>query len=289
MEARNSSGHSEYFVGDRKRLATCTGVRIVDANHIVCSSLAGQQIYLWRRTAGGDNWVVIDSVNTTYYGERVCTDLIDHDDGFFITSNCAENSVSLYRLVGHRLLHAQDYPINDPDTGFCHGAAFVPGGRLLCATTQTKGRNIYLLCRQSGAVVYRFSDEDWLPKDVAFLDSSKLLIGYTRAHAGKEPTTATGSKFALVSLAEDYRSHRVEWESPVALAQIDSISHSFGELMVTAQNNDAVHRFILRPDGLDHAEKLTGFNFPHGVDLDRAAGILAVTNYGDNTLELRSL
>ena len=68
-------------------------------------------------------------------------------------------------------------------------------------------------------------------------------------------------------------------------AHIDSIIYYENRLYFTDQYNNKV--IVCDPESLDILEEIGGYDFPHGIDVN--FGILAVTNYGSNTVELRLL
>lgn len=54
---------------------------------------------------------------------------------------------------------------------------------------------------------------------------------------------------------------------------------------MTDQFNNAV--LVCDETDLDVMEKYEGFDFPHGIDV--AGNMLAVSNYGSNTIEIRTM
>ncbi|MEM1411838.1 MAG: hypothetical protein AAGH19_05710 [Pseudomonadota bacterium] len=270
-------------------MATCTSVRRIDERTLVCASLVGQRLYLFRQGHFRRRWHLVSQLDTAYRGARTCTDLMDYDAGHLLTSNCENQSVSLYRVRRRSLSHVRDYRIQHAEAGFIHGVAFVPGGRLLCATSQTPTPSVFIVDRVSGEVVHHVPGGCWLPKDIAFLDEHRLLVAYSLSHANVDGRGARGSKVALVELSADFTSHEVLWEATVPLDHIDGTRYAAGTWVVASQADDTVHRFRVRRDGLEHLETLRGFDFPHGVDIDVPSQTVMVTNYGSNTVELRTL
>ena len=58
-----------------------------------------------------------------------------------------------------------------------------------------------------------------------------------------------------------------------------------GRIFLTDQRNDCVRLFD--PVTLESIGEIGGYDFPHGIDID--FGLLAVTNYGANTIALRPI
>jgi hypothetical protein len=44
---------------------------------------------------------------------------------------------------------------------------------------------------------------------------------------------------------------------------------------------------VLDPDSLAEIGRIDGYDFPHGIDI--RFGMLAVTNYGANTIDIRAI
>ena len=127
LEDINHSGSKELFVGPCKRLATCTSVRLISHQRLVACSLVGQRMYLIRFDLGNGDHEIECCIPTRFDGKDVSTDLLDFDGkDRFVTSNCAEGSVTVYRLIDGRLKHDKDIKIPEDRSPFCHGARFVP-------------------------------------------------------------------------------------------------------------------------------------------------------------------
>jgi hypothetical protein len=289
METRNESGHPAYWVDGRQRLATCTSVRLIDERRLVCASLVGQALYLMEVDAQQGVHRVLDRVTTVCGGPPVCTDLLDFDGRELLaTSNCEDSSVSFYRLIGDRLQHESDLRIGGQHRGFCHGVAFVPGTDLVCVAMQSGAECFQLWSRTANTIVARVADPGWMPKDATFTTTTRMLAVYSQTAKLQDGPASRRSKLALIEFSDDFQAHRTLSEWFPDTGHIDAISHSAGEVFVTDQGRDQVHRFRLEND-LRKIESLNGFDFPHGVDYDSASGRLAVSNYGSNTIELREI
>lgn len=287
LEARNESSHPAYWVDGRQRLATCTSVRIIDDRRLVCASLVGQALYLIEFNKQLGTHRVLDRVSTVCAGAPVCTDLLDFDGcDLLATSNCEDSSASFYRLTGDRIRHQSDVRIDGSDSGFCHGVAFAPGTAMVCAAIQSGAETFQLWSRNSSAVLARIADPGWKPKDSVFISPHRMLAAYS-GRAGQQGSKNTnGSKLALIEFADDFRSHEALREWPLDTGQVDSISYSKGDVFVSDQGRDQVHRFRLDGD-LHQVESFSGYEFPHGIHYHAPSGLLAVTNYATNSVDLR--
>jgi len=79
LEDINSAGLSELFVGPRKRLATCTSVKLLNHRRLVACSLAGQRMYLIGFDLGSGDHEIECCIPTRFGGKDVSTDLLDFD------------------------------------------------------------------------------------------------------------------------------------------------------------------------------------------------------------------
>ena len=194
LEDINPSGVPEYFIGDRKRLAAATSVKLLDAARLLVGNLVGQRLYLVRYDLAAGTHQILTSVGTQFGGQPVITDLVDFDGReAVVTSNCESASVSLYRLAGDELSHVKDLPIPHPQAGFCHGVKFLPPGDVVCATCTTPFPQVFFLCTKTGALLHHFGDGGWRPKDVCFVGSDRMLVLYSFGH----PTPGKGTAFTI--------------------------------------------------------------------------------------------
>ena len=196
LEDVNNSGHGEFFVGGRTRLACATAVRLLDDRRLVCTNCVGMRMYLVDYDLDSGTYEFRTELPTEFDGGEVETDLLDVDEhGLIATSNCGATSVSLYRIEDDALHHVRDLPIHDDEADFCHGVAWVPGAQIVCATCIGGGRNVYFLSTETGEVLYRFSHDDWIPRDVCFLSSDRVVVAYSRGYPGGRPDDPPAARF----------------------------------------------------------------------------------------------
>lgn len=292
LEDVNRTTHGPLFLGARSRLATATAVCLLDAQRLVVASLVARRLYLVDFDLDAGTWQVVHELPTTFQGEEVTVDLIDHDGhGAIVTSNCENDSISYYRLAGDRLEHVRDLPLDDPQARFCHGVRFVPpAGELICATCIHGDRAVYFLSRATGELVYGFSHGDWVPRDACFASERRLIVPYSLSHPSSTPDdTFREVEICLFDLDIAGGQHALLDSVLLPDAQADGCVYRDGRVYVTDQVGDSV--IVLQVDGdrLAYSHELSGYNFPHGVDMLPDPGLLAVTNYGDNTVVVTRL
>lgn len=287
LDFPNTSGSPALFVGERQRLATATAVRFLDRHRLIAAHLAGQRLSLLERIEPEGAWRVTSSLQTTYLGRPVCTDVLDvAGNQLIVTSNCGANSISFYRLAGNRIVHQADIEPADEEQGFCHGAKFLPGGSVVCATCTTGRRNLYFFSVPEGKLIYKFNDGDWRPKDACFIDAGRMLVFFSRGNATRAAGKPFESKISCVDLDLAGKSHRVRFETFIDRCQFDCGTFRDGLVYMNNQMRDTVVVMAVKRDRLVQVREWGGFHFPHGLDVLPAERLMAVTNYGSSDIFL---
>lgn len=291
LEDANRGNRNILFIGGRSRVASATSVRFLDADRLVACSLAGQRLYLMRFDVARGTHSIVHAIPTQYRGEHVCSDLLDFDgNDLLIASNCAHDSATLYRVVDDQLLHVKDIPIPDGASWFCHGARFVPGAPdTVCLTCVNGQRNLYFISMATGEILYQFGHDRWRPHDVCFLDSRHMIVLYERGKPTRDPSRWYGAKVCLVSFDLGERVHEFVAEARFPQTHMDCCQVYGGRAYITNQMRDTVIVCRVLDGQLVFERELHGFSFPHGLDVLPASNLLAVTNYGNNTLVLTAL
>ena len=287
----NSQHPTAFYVGNRARFATATGVKLVGDDRLVCTTLLGQRLFLVRFDMRARSYTIDACIPTRDGSTDVSTDLLDYDGkDRLLTSNCEHGSFSIYRLAADAIEFVGAVSMKLAGIGYCHGAKFVPGrDDLVCMTSLTRDRCVAVVSLETGGVVGRFSDDAWLPKDVAFVTPRLLAVSSTRAHVGMSPGEMGPSKVSLLAFDESYRSHQIRHEIVCDDAQFDGCHVRRDLLYVTDQMEDVIRRFRIRGDRLERLDAIAGFSFPHAVDVSADGRLLAVANYGLNAVTLRRL
>lgn len=285
LEDINNSHHGAYFIGDRKRLATCTSVKLLDPNRLVTCSLVGQRMYLISFDTGSGDYRIESCIPTRYRDQDICTDLLDYDGkNRLVTSNCERGSISLYRLKFNSLEHEKDIDIPGDKTPFCHGVKFLPPqGTVICATTTSEMGQAYFISPTNGDVIYKFGDGNWKVKDVCSVDNDRLIVLYASRTPTKDASAPYGSKISLVAYDLSAAWHEVLHEKTFA-GHTDCCEYFDGRVLVSNQTMNSVTSFRVEANRLTYDCDIGGYDFPHGVDVLPEVGLLAVTNYGNNSI-----
>ena len=253
LEDINNCGATELFVGPRRRLATCTSVKLLSHQRLVACHLVGQRMYLIRFDLGSGGHEIECCIPTRCDGKDVSTDLLDFDGkDRFVTSNCGDGSVTVYRLIDGRLEHDKDIKIPVERSAFCHGARFVrPDGAMICATTTDKTPCAYFISTATGEIVYKLIDGEWKVKDVCFFGDGRMIALYAKSAPKKNAGTGYSSKLSLIAIDLDARRHEVLDEQTIA-GHTDCCQYMRGQVYVSSPSKDSVtvYRMNKQPAGL---------------------------------------
>lgn len=283
LDDMNPYGHQALFIGGLSRLATATSVKILDRDTIACCHFIGRKIYLIRIGRDLSGWQVLDCTDTVFNGKPEVTDLCDADaDGNIIVSHFHRHECSQYQRVGERILFVRDLPFNVGD--FVHGVKFYRPDVIAITVVRGPftGVNFYSLRSMERLLHVPMPVKT---QDVAFL-SDRSMVVITAAGAPKRQAQAlypTGIHRVNFSLEE--QAHEIVAGASFEGCHFDSVVHHEGRLYVTDQGNDCVR--ILDPVDLGQIGEIRGYDFPHGLDIRH--GMIAVTNYGNNTVDIRRL
>lgn len=210
----------------------------------------------------------------------------------------------------------------------CHSSKFVPGHPHLLIGTSVLHKHYAtgIYDTEKKELLYSFADDNsnWHAQDTEVIDENLMAVAYTRGHVfvlkfyhtahpfsineATEPRCiepfrrkVTGGsqvpvfdmKLAIYAInSVNPTSHKVLCEIEVTNSTCDSIVHHNGLLYVSDQYNDVVNIFklvLLAPGEcrMEAFTSITGYHMPHGVDI--AHGMIAVTNYGDNSVKIMEL
>lgn len=267
----------------RNRYATVTSVRLLDPETLVCASFLEKKLYLVRFDARQRTHRILDAIPTTWRGIPVETDLADADPSGreVVLSNFHHGSFTHYRREGDRLVHVRDL-----DSGVhakVHGVRFLDR-HVFAGTLGSAPTGVCFFDLDRGEPFLRLE----LPlkaQDTAFLSHEEMLVMAVHGAPRRERQQPYASsifrvRFDLEAQAGEVVGSR-RWED----SHFDACVLHAGRLYLTDQRNDCVR--ILDPGTLDDVGRIGGYDFPHGLDV--GFGLLAVSNYGSNAIDLRAL
>lgn len=277
-----------FFVGYRARFAHCTDVAFIDERTLVTASLLGKRGYLIDFDPQSGHGEVVAEIPTEGIAGEVSSDLLDVDPtrSLIVMADCEQQSATLYRRVGHRLVREKSVRV--PAGGFCHGACFVPGAPDLVAVCVTTGDvGVHLLSLNQGIVVQSLRMPGWIPKASAFLSRIQVITAWAKHNVDQNPGAPHESKFTAIDLSAKHPSARVVAHLPLPGRSVDGIRVSQGRIFETDQIGNSINEWRIDA-GTFHLERnYEGFSLPHGVALSPDGVWLAVAEYGTNSVALR--
>lgn len=259
-------------IGERKRDATISGVKILSADRLLCNSLAGRRLYLVEISSGR----IIDSIETTHRGEPTTTDVCDARGDRIITSNVDIGGLSLYGIDGDKLAHLRDL---DVDLVLPHSARWYADDVVVAATMR----------RDPGAHFFEVSTGKHLLsiptelrcKDIVFPRAGRAIL----LTSSSVPDGGTDTENRLVEVRFDLRRGRysVQRQRTWRHGQIDSGVLHGGRLYVV----DAARSLILVFESLRRVRTIRKYDLPHGIDIGH--GWLAVTSFADHGVHVSAV
>jgi hypothetical protein len=278
------SAHEDVYIGERLRKSTATSVVLLDANTLACCHFNGCRMFLIRFDLERGTYTLLDSIDTVYKGTRCETDLMTGDGtGGLVTTNFFQLTCSLYQRSGDSIKFVRDIAYNAGDR--VHGVKFY-------------GPNIIAVTSRYGAGGVHFFDSNTLERrffiaargisvqDVCFPNPSRaIMISTLGSPQLFTPRPIYSSVIHVVDFDFKGRKGAVVKQKTFEAAHFDNIVLHGNRVFITDQYNNVV--LALDSETLESVDAFDGYDFPHGLDIN--FGLLAVTNYGANTVEIRPL
>ncbi|HUO44246.1 MAG TPA: hypothetical protein VMT94_04965 [Burkholderiales bacterium] len=271
------------YVGDRARPSSATSVYLLDPNTFVCCHYDGCKILLVRFDLNGGSYRFLQCSDTVSNREKVQTDLLAGDgNGNLVVSNGHQQTCTLYRYENERIRFVKDL---GPKLGdFAHGIKFYTPD-IVAVTSRGDCGGTYFIDHRTGEIVYKLPAPGVSVQDLCFLSENRAAVLYTVGSPSYDPGEIYPSFLQIVDFRIGGNGAQVLRERYFEDAHIDCITSYGNRLYFTDQYNNKV--IVCDPQNLDLLEEIGGYDFPHGIDV--RYDILAVTNYGSNTVELRTL
>ncbi|MGH8121648.1 MAG: hypothetical protein ACREPT_02640 [Rudaea sp.] len=275
------------YIKDRPRNSGLTSLRFVGPERIVCCDFNEKMMYLIE--LAGSGMKLVDAIPTVIHdGTAVATDLLDvNGDGLLVTSNFYQGSQSLYELRGDKLSFVSELKLNDFIR--CHGVRFVPGyDDLLWVTYCGKDNKCIVIVDYKQKKTLHTLKMPEQMQDTAFIGIYAMAPARTNHISVNGPYA--GEMYATVYL---FRLPENLYASPPQLidtwrgsGHLDAMKEYGDQAYSANQYTDTVDVFgISAAARIEHRRSISGFAMPHGLDI-RRDGLLAVTNYTDNSLRL---
>ncbi len=271
------------FVGEKSRTSTSTSVVLLSPNTLACCHFDGCVMFLLRFDLERRQFETIQTIPTLFGGKPAETDLMATDGaGRLATTNLYSHSCTMYQVVGDSVefLHDVSYDAG----GMVHGLKFYDASTI-AITTRGKESGIHFVDISSHQCRYRISMPNQSAQDLVFLSPNKMAVAVTYGHPQLDSFAIYDAAVYLIEFDIHSGHCEIVKQRDFKSTHFDNIVFNDGKVFMTDQYNNRV--VVLNADTLDFVGSIEGFNFPHGIDVNH--GLMAVSNYGNNTMTLFKL
>jgi hypothetical protein len=271
------------YVGDHIRPSTATSIVFLNENTLACSHFNGCKIFLIRFDFNEGTHHILDTVDTTYNNEKTEPDLMATDGhGNIATSNFFHKACTFYKYENDTINLAGDshYQISD----YAHGIKFY-NSDIIAFTSRGKGGGVYFVNRITHQPLFKILSPGLSVQDVCFLSPNRMAMISGLGSPKLYSDNIYASTLHIIDFDITKKSAAVIEKRIFEASHFDNIVLYKDDLYFTDQYNNKVLRMNAQTLALKPA--FVDYDFPHGIDVNY--DILAVTNYGTNTLELRAL
>ena len=279
------------YINNIKRLATTTSVKFINNNQLCTTNLVGMYIRLYQFDYNMKTYNLLDHINTTYDGKLCVTDLIDYDGrDLIVTSNFDCGTQTLYKLVNNKLFMHKDMHNFSKIPQFCHGVKFYPyKENIICFTfNRNMIYSIVFVDYVANIILYQFEYlSGYNPKDIAFINANQMIIGYSTSNVTPIITKHNyKSRIAYVQFDLINKSHNVIDHIDINDSHTDCVLYRNNVVFMNDQISDAIVTHHIKNNKLQFIESINLFDKPHGLDISQDNKLLAIANYGDNTVKI---
>lgn len=301
-------GLTPFVVGGRKRIATCGGVAWFNGHHLAVVNLYGGHLRIYRLHED-DGDAHLELMHEMSKGLSFPEDVAAAPNGSLLAiahSLSDTHGISLHPIEARSLEPRPAITMLRKGPAF-HGMGFTPDSRHLAFTDLIGTGYIEVLRVDSGECTCHIDNihHPLKPKSVAFSRDGRFA-----AVAFAPPALALGHESPAVDGVMTV--HRFDAERGIIERDAVATWRSTGGLMGAVESStilpsaqgepfrilsvdqasDAVLAFDFDPHGLTLSYAgvfAPEMSFPHGVDVSADGRLLAVANYGDDTVRVLSL
>jgi len=292
LENLNQSNHVKLYVAKKERLATATSASFVNKNYLVVTNLVAMKMYLYFVDYSKKEYYVVDKIDTIHNKKLTLTDLLDFNGtDLLITSNCNNGTQTIYQIKNNKLAYVKDINTLESRDSFCHGVRFYPKHKDIICATIFKGSSVNFIDIKSNKLIYKivYPNKKYRPKDLTF-NGDNIIVLYTDSDAKSKPTDKIYKSLLVYYHVELInKKHHIIVTHSIDKSHGDSILLHNNLIYVNKQLTDKINVFKLNNNTIKHKKDILGFNMPHGMCIDSENNLLAVTNYGDNTVKIIKL
>jgi len=271
------------YVGGRSRQSTITSVALLSPDTLACCHFNGRCMFLVRFDLQDKTHSIIHTISTIYNGQTCETDLMARDNNNnLVTSNFFQGTCSLYKYADDQLQFVKDLPYNAGNR--VHGVKFIDNDTV-AVTSRLSHTGIHFFNMHTSQLVARFVTPEPAVQDLCLISDDIFAMVACYDTAALKQKNIHLSRVSLVKYDLKNKSFVRIKQRDFPAAHLDNIVYNDGIIYITDQYNNKALR--LDSKNLDLLDDLTGYDFPHGIDVKH--GLIAVTNYGSNNIVIKSI
>jgi hypothetical protein len=304
LENTNRNNIKELYIGNQKRLATASGIQFIDKRYFIVCSMAGCKLYLYSINDDKNDITLLHSIDTTYDDKLSMTDLISYRNGLVVGSNFNEGTQTMYKIDGNIIKHYKDIPNMNKKKNFCHGIKFY-NDTIICVTNNKMfGINFIDIIKDKLLFVVKLKNPYDDPKDIEFINKTNSNKMFILATTSKVLTTGKPmvkskkqnhmesnniGKIIYCDIDVNNKKYDVLNEFVLNNSHTDSIVFYKNLIFVNNQISHTIDILFLQNEKIHYFRALSGFSFPHGITIEPNNNLLAVCNYGTNSVNIINL
>lgn len=299
------------WYGDKQRYSSMTGVALITPELLVCSNYCMHSMYLVRFNLDENTYELIDSLptsgsnNLTGPTDILCARTSPNGSVLLLTSDFQHCSVSFYDLNAEHTKLNYLFSVDNKHLGHCHGVSYYPGDEDIVVFTTTGTRNpqcgVYAF-RLSGLIktppiaspFFQVREDGWLGKDCTFASPELLIALYCNSAPNHTEKRYYDCKVIVYRVNSNLTDNKADKLCEVITERHhgDSCVYADGKVFVTVEGVDRggwvmVYNLDQISGALTLDHEVPGYSFPHGVDI--RFGLMAVTEYGTSTVDIRKI
>jgi hypothetical protein len=274
---------STVFIGDRGRLSTATSVALLDKNTIACAHFSGKKLYVYRFDIKKQSYEIISSIDTSYNGESCKTDLMTSNvHGKIVTTNFFNHTCTMYQYDGKNVKHIRD--LNYSAGEVVHGVKFYKND-ILAVTSRRHSAGIHFFHVDDVNYNFIIQTPGKSVQDICFISDHRLVMISTTDSPKLKSNAMWSSVIDVIDFDLECCAATLVHSKEFSNVHLDNIVLYESNLYITDQYGDSV--IVYDSSSFELIGRHTGFSFPHGIDVKH--GMMAVTNYGRNSVEIRTI
>jgi len=226
---------------------------------------------------------IVQTLDTTYGGEKCETDLLASDNcGNIVSTNFFKHTCTLYEYKDNKAAFVRDLGYNAGNR--VHGLKFI-NKNTIAVTSRHDHAGIHFFDFVTGEKKAVYSTQEISIQDIALTAHDTMVMISGAGTPLPRPKQIYSSRASLIRFDIENNTFTRLKDADFASAHFDNVISHENILYITDQYNNKVLK--LAPDNLQLQGEIDGYNFPHGIDVRH--GMIAVTNYGNNTISIRPL